>query len=118
MVETSKVAEAIIESTAEWPSSAAIRELVREYQSQGSQERRVVILLDILDCLRQDMDAASGESTKLKILIAKMSASRWRYLGTPKQRGCAHLEGTKNAGGSSGKRAAADLNGHALASNL
>lgn len=57
----SKVAEGIIRATAEWPSSTAIRGLVGEYLSENSEERRVAILLDVLDCLRQDLDAADAE---------------------------------------------------------
>lgn len=96
LVDTSEVAEGIIRATAEWPSSGAIRGLIDEYLAQSSQEKRVVILLDVLDCLRQDMDAASGESTGLKVLMARMSGSRWKYLGVPRRRGCTHVKRARN----------------------
>ncbi len=90
MVNTSEMAGGIIAATADWPSSAAIRGLIQEYLSQSSQKRRVVILLDVLDCLRQDMEAASGEPTELMMLMARMSDSRWRYLGESRRRSCSH----------------------------
>jgi hypothetical protein len=87
----SEVAEGIIRATGGWPSSVVIRGLVSEYRSQSSEEKRVVILLDILDCLRQDLDAASPEPTELKALMARMSGSRSKFLGVPRRRGCAHV---------------------------
>jgi hypothetical protein len=93
----SEVADGIIRATAGWPSSAVIRGLVSEYQSQSSEEKRVVILLDVLDCLSQDLDAASPEPTELKALMARMSGSRSRFLGVPRRGGCAHVspQGTR-----------------------
>ena len=93
MVNTREIANGIIGATVGWPSSVAIRGLVEEYLLQDSQEKRVVILLDILDCLRQDMDAASRGSTELEVLMAKMSSSRAKFIGVPRRRGCAHVKG-------------------------
>ena len=95
-MDTSQVANGIIRATAEWPSSAAIRGLVDEYLSQGSQEKRIVILFDILDCLRQDMDAAGGECAELMVLMARISASRSKFLGAPRRRDCAHVKRARN----------------------
>lgn len=89
------MAKGIVNATAAWPSSAAISGLVDEYLEEDSQERRVVILLDILDCLRQDMDAAGGEPNELKALMARMSGSRSKFLGEPRSRGCAHVRGAR-----------------------
>ena len=110
LVDTSEIADGIIGATAGWPSSVAIRGLVEEYLLQDSQEKRIVILLDILDCLRQDMDAASKESTELNALMARMSSSRAKFLGVPRRRGCAHVKGAgKNWGASGAEGNAADL---------
>ena len=99
---TSEVANGIVRATAEWPSSTAIRGLVDEYLLQGSQEKRVVILLDILDCLRQDMDAASGECAELRVLMARMSGSRSKFLGAPRHGGCTHVKHVRGGGRASG----------------
>jgi hypothetical protein len=110
LLNRNEVAEGIIRATAEWPSSAAIRGLVGEYLSQSSQEKRVVILLDVLDCLRQDIDAASAESTELREIMARMSSSRSKFLGVPRRRGCAHVKRSRNRGEVLGaEREAVDL---------
>jgi hypothetical protein len=110
LASTREVAEEIVRATAEWPSSGAIRGLIDEYLSQGSQERRVVILLDVLDCLRQDMEAERGQSTELKALMARMSGSRWRFLGTQRPKGCTHLKrARKGAGAVGAEREVIDL---------
>ncbi len=56
-----ETAEEIVSATAGLPSARAIRELMAEYVSQRSKERRMVILLDVYTCLLQDI---SGDSSK------------------------------------------------------
>ncbi len=50
-----ETAQRIVEATASMPSARAIRELMVEYVSQRSQERRLIILLDVYSCLMQDL---------------------------------------------------------------
>lgn len=58
MMESSRikaVADEIVEATARLPSARVIRDLMTEYVSQASQDKRIVILADVYSCLVQDL---------------------------------------------------------------
>ncbi len=57
-----KTAEEVVSATAGLPSARAIRELMAEYLSQRSQERRIVILMDVYTCLMQDLGRDSSKT--------------------------------------------------------
>ena len=52
-----RTADEMVRATTRLPSARAIRELMMEYVSQESPERRMVILFDVYSCLVQDLDA-------------------------------------------------------------
>ncbi|MDG6914377.1 MAG: hypothetical protein JRN23_00305 [Nitrososphaerota archaeon] len=51
------IADEIVMATAGLPSAGAVRELLAEYVSQPSQERRIVILADVYSCVLQDLES-------------------------------------------------------------
>lgn len=66
-MEASKIratADEILQATAGLPSEKAIRELLAEYVSQDSQDRRIVILADIYCCVAQDFEVSAPVSPK------------------------------------------------------
>lgn len=52
-------ADEILNATAGLPSAKAIKELLAEYVSQDSQNRRIVILADIYCCVAQDFESSA-----------------------------------------------------------
>jgi hypothetical protein len=51
-----RTADEMVRATARLPSARTIKELMMEYVSQESQERRMVVLFDFYSCLMQHLD--------------------------------------------------------------